>query len=87
MLLQLHYAGVLAKQKAIVFGAFTSYQLAEHDHGYNFDEMLAYLRQTIATPILTGLPYGHIEDKVSLMQGANTTLSSHQGSVKLVMRY
>lgn len=80
MLLQLHYAGVLAKQKAIVLGAFSAYRLAEHDHGYNFDEMLAYLRRTISTPIITGLPFGHIADKVSLMQGAHATLRSEQSS-------
>lgn len=87
MLLQLHYAGVLAKQKAIVFGAFSAYRLSENDHGYNFEEMLAYLRRTISTPILTGLPFGHIENKASLMQGANATLVSDKANVSLKMFY
>ncbi len=60
MMLQLHYAGILQKQKAIVFGDFSAYQLGPHDNGYNFDEMLRYLRDTIPVPILTGLPFGHI---------------------------
>lgn len=74
MLLQLHMAGVLAKQKAIVVGDFSAYRLAPQDNGYDFASMLRFLRATIATPIITGLPFGHCDDKASLMQGANAKL-------------
>lgn len=74
MLLQLHNAGVLQRQKAIVLGNFSAYRLAPQDNGYDFDAMLRFMRETISTPILTGLPFGHCDDKVSLMQGASARL-------------
>ncbi|MFZ6813263.1 LD-carboxypeptidase [Undibacterium sp. Rencai35W] len=87
MMLQLHFAGVLARQKAIIFGNFSAYKLAPHDNGYNFDEMIRYLRSVISVPIITGLPFGHIKDKVSLVVGSQTTLISERGVVELVMDY
>ena len=74
MLLQLHNAGVLEKQKAIMLGDFSAYRLAPQDNGYDFDAMLRFMRETISTPILTGLPFGHCDDKASLMQGAMARL-------------
>ena len=67
MMLQLHFADVLNKQKAIVFGDFSAYKLASFDNAYNFDEMIKYLRETLAVPVITGLPFGHIKDKVTLV--------------------
>jgi muramoyltetrapeptide carboxypeptidase len=85
MLLQLHYAGVLQKQKAIVFGDFTSYKLGPIDNGYDFDGMLAYLRATVGVPMLTGLSFGHVKDKFSLMVGADDNLTCRGGQVELDM--
>jgi muramoyltetrapeptide carboxypeptidase len=87
MLLQLHMAGVLAKQKAIVFGNFSAYRLAPQDNGYDFVAMLKFLRATIATPIVTGLPFGHCDDKASLMQGSIAHLSVNYTQVILTAEY
>lgn len=87
MLLQLHYAGVLNRQKAIVFGDFSAYKLAAHDNGYNFEEMLRYLRETIDVPILCGLPFGHIKDKATLVFGSDARLVSKGNTVSLAMEY
>ncbi|KAF3999577.1 muramoyltetrapeptide carboxypeptidase [Glaciimonas immobilis] len=76
MMLQLQYAGILDRQRAIVMGKFSQYQLAEHDNGYDFDAMLAYLRSHISVPILTGLPFGHIRDKLTLPVGGHAKLVS-----------
>lgn len=83
MMLQLHMAGVLQRQKAIIFGNFSAYKLAPIDNGYDFDAMLAYLRQTITTPIITGLPFGHCDDKASLVQGATAHLIVAETQVNL----
>ncbi|MDB5990941.1 MAG: ldcA [Herbaspirillum sp.] len=80
MLLQLHYAGVLKKQQAILLGDFSGYRLAPHDNGYDFDKMLAYLRAELKLPILTGLPFGHIPDRATLAVGATARLTSTAGS-------
>lgn len=87
MLLQLHMAGVLAKQKAIVLGNFSAYRLATQDNGYDFAAMLKFLRATIATPIVTGLPFGHCDDKASLMQGSTVRLTVTDVQVRLTAEY
>jgi muramoyltetrapeptide carboxypeptidase len=74
MLLQLRYAGVLRGQKAILLGDFSCYQLGPNDNGYDFEAMLAYLRAELGLPILTGLPFGHIADRVTLAVGAKAAL-------------
>ncbi len=86
-MLQLHLAGMLNKQKAIVFGNISDYKLAAHDNGYNYDEMIKYLRNTLSVPIITGLPFGHIKDKVTLVVGSDAQLVSDGVSIKLAMQY
>jgi muramoyltetrapeptide carboxypeptidase len=86
MMLQLQYAGILGRQQAIVLGDFSNYRLAEHDNGYNFDTMLAYLRAHVSVPILTGLPFGHIRDKVTLPIGAQVQLDSDANGFRLAFQ-
>ena len=73
-LLQLHQAGVLDAQKAVVLGAFSAYRKSPLDRGYNFKTVVQYLRTLTKTPILTGLPFGHVQPKVTLPVGARVTL-------------
>lgn len=84
MLLQMHHAGLLA-QKAILFGDFSSYALSEYDNGYDFDAMLNYLRSHIDVPIFTGLPFGHMRDKVTLAVGCQARLRSDGNTATLTM--
>ncbi|MGS0740297.1 muramoyltetrapeptide carboxypeptidase [Glaciimonas sp. GG7] len=85
-LLQLQYAGILGRQQAIVLGNFSHYRLAEHDNGYDFNAMLAYLRAHIAVPILTGLPFGHMRDKVTLPVGSQAKLVSGAAGFQLMIK-
>jgi muramoyltetrapeptide carboxypeptidase len=73
-LLQLHQAGVLASQKAIVLGDFGNYRKSPLDRGYNLKVMVEHLRSVTKTPILTGLPFGHVPTKVTLPVGARVEL-------------
>lgn len=75
MLTQLLYAGVLARQKAIVLGQFTNYKPAPHDRGYTLATVVDWLRSRIDAPILTGLPFGHVATKVMLPVGAKVHLA------------
>jgi muramoyltetrapeptide carboxypeptidase len=70
MLLQLMQTGILARQRAVVLGDFSGYRLGAHDNGYNFDEMLTYLRATLPVPVLIGLEFGHIARHVTIPFGA-----------------
>ena len=73
-LLQLHQAGVLDAQKAIVLGAFSAWRPAPHDRGFSLKTVVAHLRTLTKTPILTGLPFGHVPTKVTMPVGARVTL-------------
>jgi muramoyltetrapeptide carboxypeptidase len=85
MLLQLHYAGLL-NQRAIVFGDFSGYRLGEYDNGYDFEAMLDFLRARIGVPLLTGLPFGHIRDKSTLVVGSQGRLVTDGMNCTLEMR-
>lgn len=85
MLLQLHHAGLLRQQKAIVFGDFTGYRLSDYDNGYDFEAMLAYLRELLGIPLLRGLPFGHARDKATLAVGAAARLHCTGGDCLLQM--
>jgi muramoyltetrapeptide carboxypeptidase len=73
-LLQLQQAGVLDAQKAVVLGAFTDFRPSPLDRGYSLKTMVAQLRSATRTPILTGLPFGHVLTKVTLPVGARVQL-------------
>jgi muramoyltetrapeptide carboxypeptidase len=73
-LLQLHQAGVLDAQKAIVLGEFTGWRKSPLDRGYNFKTVVQHLRSLTKTPLLTGLPFGHVVTKVTLPVGARVEL-------------
>jgi muramoyltetrapeptide carboxypeptidase len=73
-LLQLLQAGVLDAQKAVVLGAFTAYKPSPLDRGYSLKTVVAHLRGRTRTPILTGLPFGHVPTKVTLPVGARIEL-------------
>jgi muramoyltetrapeptide carboxypeptidase len=76
MLLQLAQAGILSQQRAVVFGDFSGYKLTDYDNGYDFDTMLGYLRERFEVPLLQGLPFGHMKDKLTLPVGARCHLES-----------
>ena len=75
MLYQLHYAGVLKDQKALLLGDFSGYELTPNDNGYDFAAMVAHLRERLIIPIITGLPFGHCRDKLTIPFGARAELN------------
>jgi len=74
MLYQLHLAGILARQQAIVFGDFIGGKPAPIDNGYDFSAMLEHMRAVTGLPIVTGLRFGHGSDLVTLPFGAHARL-------------
>ena len=83
--LQLLHAGVLARQRAILLGDFSGYRLGDNDNGYDFDRMLAQARRAFGLPILTGLPFGHVHDKLTLPVGAHCHVQSQRGGYRLYL--
>ncbi|HEX4884373.1 MAG TPA: LD-carboxypeptidase [Casimicrobiaceae bacterium] len=86
MLYQLHYAGILARQKAVLLGAFTEYALYPHDDGYDLDAVVAHARERFGVPVYTGLPFGHVRDKLTLPVGGRATLVPGVSASRLVLR-
>jgi muramoyltetrapeptide carboxypeptidase len=73
-LLQLHQAGVLERQKAVLIGAVSAWKPSPLDRGYTMKTVVAHLRAVTKTPVITGLPFGHVQPKVSLPVGARVQL-------------
>jgi len=86
MLHQLHHAGILARQRAILVGAFTGYELGPHDNGYDLDAALAHLADLCRVPFVTGLPFGHVRDKLTLPVGGHARLAVRGGEAGLAMK-
>ncbi len=74
-LTQLLYSGVLARQKAILLGQFTDYKLTPHDRGFKLQTVIDWLRCHAKIPVVTNLPFGHVQTKVLLPVGALTDLN------------
>ena len=72
MLMQLLDAGILSNQSAILLGGFSAYRLYENDRGYNLDCAIETIRKRIPSniPLITGLPFGHQLEKLTLPVGA-----------------
>ena len=71
------HAGILQRQRAIVLGQFSDYQLfPAHDKGYKLQTVVDWLRTQTKVPVLTGLPFGHVPTKVCLPVGAKISLST-----------
>ena len=75
MLTQLLNSGILARQKAIVLGQFTDYKRVPHDKGFKLQSVVDWLRSQVKIPVLTNLPFGHVQTKVLLPMGATVDLA------------
>ena len=85
ILTHLLYAGVLASQKAIVFGQFSNYKLVPgYDSGFNLVQVAARLQNQVKARVLMGLPFGHVPTKVLLPVGAKVTLAVEAGEALIV---
>jgi muramoyltetrapeptide carboxypeptidase len=83
MLWQLHYAGILARQRAVLLGAFTEYTLQPNDGGYDLDAAIDRLRDETGVPMHAGLPFGHVRDKLTLPVGGRVALDVRDGAARL----
>jgi muramoyltetrapeptide carboxypeptidase len=72
MLMQLLAAGILDNQSAILLGGFSAYRLYDNDRGYTLDSAIEAISKRLPEniPVLTGLPFGHQAEKLTLPVGA-----------------
>jgi muramoyltetrapeptide carboxypeptidase len=84
LFMQLHHCGALARQRALVLGDFSDcIPTNPIRYPYAMDEVVETLRQMLAIPVLTGLPFGHVARKATLPFGAPGTLSLRDGGYSL----
>jgi muramoyltetrapeptide carboxypeptidase len=76
MLNQLHMAGVLGSQSAVLWGGFGKPVEAPTDRGYGLNSVLKYLRDALKVPVVTGLPFGHTAKKATLPVGQHVKLTA-----------
>jgi muramoyltetrapeptide carboxypeptidase len=74
MIYQLHLSGILARQQVLVLGDFSGGKPFDSDNGYNLKETIEQVRSVVGIPVITGLPFGHIPDMVTLPVGASARL-------------
>jgi muramoyltetrapeptide carboxypeptidase len=80
MFMQLHHAGVLRRQRALLLGDFAQCSAANTQrYPYSMEEVVESLRLMLPCPVLTDFPFGHIPRKVTLPFGGTGTVQLHQG--------
>ena len=83
MLYQLHFAGVLGQQRAILLGSFNGFEASPNDNGYDLAAAIAHARARFGVPIYAGLPFGHCRDKLTLPFGGHAELEVTGGTTRL----
>jgi len=66
-------------------GGFSAYRLYENDRGYSLESAIEMIRSRLPStiPILTGLPFGHQADKLTLPVGVRVALAYSTDRFKL----
>ncbi|MDU6388153.1 MULTISPECIES: muramoyltetrapeptide carboxypeptidase [unclassified Pantoea] len=84
MLIQLQQSGILARQRAIITGSFTSSALSDYDNGFDFASVWQYLRDVTGLPVISDLAFGHDADTVTLPLGTRARLrvANHQAELQ-----
>jgi len=83
MLYQLHFCGVLERQRAVLLGTFNGYEPGPNDNGHDLDAVVAHWRARLAVPFYRGLPFGHVRDKLTLPVGARAALRVRDGAAAI----
>ncbi len=83
MLFQLFHAGILHKQKALIFGDFTDCEPTSGRYPYTLAHVVETMQTLLPYPVLTGLPFGHVARKLTIPYGAEATLRISDGSFSL----
>ncbi|MDH6151179.1 MULTISPECIES: muramoyltetrapeptide carboxypeptidase [Paraburkholderia] len=83
MIYQLHLAGILAQQKALVLGDLSGGKPYDYDNGYDLHAMVEQVRSLIGIPVVTGLQYGHVHNMVTLPVGADAHLVANAHGFRL----
>jgi muramoyltetrapeptide carboxypeptidase len=83
LLYQLHLAGVLDRQRALLLGSFSQCRPSQYDNGYDLAAGFAQIGRVARLPVIANLPFGHAPDKFTLPFGAPARLRVSGGQARL----
>ena len=80
---QLYHAGILQRQRALILADFDECKPASGRYPYSMGEVVESLRALLNIPVLTGLPFGHLREKITLPIGGQARLNIGEGGCSL----
>jgi muramoyltetrapeptide carboxypeptidase len=83
LLYQLHLAGVLDRQRALLLGSFSQCRPSQYDNGYDLAAGFVQIGRVARLPVIASLPFGHAPDKFTLPFGALARLRVSGGQARL----
>jgi len=89
MLSQLLLSGKLNNCKGIIFGQFdnlNSRQAFHPGYSYTIKEVIEQLYSKLNIPILIGMPFGHVKDKLTLPLGILSEIDTNNRSITILER-
>ncbi len=89
MLSQLLISGKLKNCKGIIFGQFdnlNSRQAFHPGYSYTIKEVIEQLYSKLNIPIMVGMPFGHVKDKLTLPLGILTEINTNNRSLTILER-
>lgn len=92
MLIQLIEADILNNQRAILLGDFSGYKLNSNDDGYDLNHAIEAIQKRLTDkkleiPIFTGLPFGHIADKLTIPVGVAAKFSGDSNGFEITSNW
>lgn len=82
-LTQLRHAGVLHRISGLLAGTFEDCEPKDDSPSLTLEQVLLDATEGLNIPVLTGLPYGHIDVKYTMPVGAEAQLDSAKGTVTI----
>lgn len=89
MLSQLLLSGKLDNCKGIIFGQFdnlNSRQAFHPGYSYTIKEVIEQLYSKLNIPIMVGMPFGHVKDKLTLPIGILSEINTNNRSITILER-
>jgi muramoyltetrapeptide carboxypeptidase len=84
MLFHLLYATNLKKAAGIAIGIFNGCEYSEDEPQLTLKQAISDLLKPLNIPVVYGLPFGHINSKITLPTGVKARLNANNNSLKLL---
>jgi len=84
LLSQLRLAGVLSSVAGVALGAFSEVPDEAEEHATPVDSVLRDRLGDLGVPVVSGLPFGHVDDNWTLPVGVRARLDAGEGTLELL---